>query len=130
MSLCQFLFLILQIMTMNQDPSLVNAKVGDFGLSIASRNMCSEILPTWQWLAPEVFGSGEYNHKSDVYSYGIVVYEIFARILPYTDMTEYISVKEFALSAEDLANQAKIAMLLDTGYTVKGNKGTLIEMRR
>jgi serine/threonine protein kinase len=110
-------------MTMNQDPSLVNAKVGDFGLSISARNTCAEILPTWQWLAPEVFGNGEYNYKSDIYSYGIVVYEIFARILPYTDMTEYISIKEFALSAEDMANQAKISLLIDTGYTIKGNKG-------
>jgi serine/threonine protein kinase len=106
-----------------EDPNVINAKVGDFGLSIAARNVCSETLPTWQWLAPEVFGNAAYDQQSDIYSYGIVVYEIFARILPYTDMTEYISVKEFQLSPEDLANTAKLNMLLETGYTIKNGKG-------
>lgn len=70
-----------------------------------------------------VFGSGDYDEQSDIYSYGIVVYEIFARILPYTDMTQYITVNEFNLTEEDMNDHAKINFLLETGYTIKNNKG-------
>ena len=40
---------------------------------------------TPQWMAPEVMEGSSYNGKVDVYSYGIVLCEIFSRVLPFSD---------------------------------------------
>lgn len=65
----------------------VMCKVGDFGLSQFSAPLQGDMLATWQWLPPGIFefvlilesitsDNPAYNEKSDVYSYGIVMYEI------------------------------------------------------
>lgn len=41
---------------------------------------------TAQWRAPEVFISGDYGAKADVYSFAMVLYEIFARVVPFADL--------------------------------------------
>jgi serine/threonine protein kinase len=35
-------------------------------------------METWQWLAPEVIEGKKYNERSDLYSLGIVVYELLS----------------------------------------------------
>lgn len=39
---------------------------------------------TFHWMAPEILtSSNSYTHKADVYSYGIVMWEIMAREPPF-----------------------------------------------
>lgn len=50
-------------------------------------------------MAPEVIESKNYSSKVDVYSYGIIIWEISARRTPYGDMTQqqigfYVTVKK------------------------------------
>merc|ERR1711972_655339 len=40
---------------------------------------------TWRWMAPEVFSSNEYNEKIDVFSFGIVMFEVMTGEVPYAD---------------------------------------------
>ena len=40
-----------------------------------------------QWMAPEVLASMSYNEKADVYSYGIILWELLSRECPYDGMT-------------------------------------------
>ncbi|CAB4030720.1 raf homolog serine threonine- kinase phl [Paramuricea clavata] len=71
----------------------LTVKIGDFGLAtIKSRwsgqnfeNPSGSIL----WMAPEIIrmnDSHPYSNKSDVYAYGIVLYELTSRTLPYSNI--------------------------------------------
>jgi len=73
------------LLNRNEDGSIV-AKVADFGLS---RNLGPTIggrlcdNPTW--LAPEIMKNEEYTEKADVYSYGIILFELLTREFPFSE---------------------------------------------
>jgi serine/threonine protein kinase len=73
------------------DDSL-KCKVCDFGLSrildtadINTLTACG----TPCWAAPEVLRSERYTEKADVFSYGIVMWECFAREVPYNGLLPF-----------------------------------------
>lgn len=62
-------------------------KVADFGLSVAKKNtdgknpdVCA--YGAYNWLAPEVLETEQYSFKSDVWAYGVTLYEIFTTSEP------------------------------------------------
>eukprot|EP01125_Pyxidicula_operculata_P017972 TRINITY_DN635_c0_g1_i2.p1 TRINITY_DN635_c0_g1~~TRINITY_DN635_c0_g1_i2.p1 ORF type:complete len:2152 (-),score=235.56 TRINITY_DN635_c0_g1_i2:798-7253(-) len=63
------------------------AKIADFGtaklvyIPIKVRYVENPI-----WLAPEVLSSLPYDHRSDTYSYGVILWEILTRDLPFGDV--------------------------------------------
>ena len=72
-----------------------SVKIGDFGLAKSKKSSKSikrnhSPTGTLYWMAPEIFNPGKanrnpYTQASDVYAFGIVLYEIFSGQLPYTD---------------------------------------------
>jgi len=69
----------------------LNVKVGDFGLarlmsSDATYVQMTGQCGTFQYMAPEVLSSKPYSELADVFSYGIIVWELCARKLPYFGM--------------------------------------------
>jgi serine/threonine protein kinase len=65
------------------------AKVCDFGLSrikAQERSMTGN-CGTVQWMAPEVLASQSYNEKADVFSYGIICWELLTQKCPYEEMS-------------------------------------------
>ena len=65
------------------------AKVCDFGLSrlkAQARSMTAN-CGTVQWMAPEVLANRSYDEKADIYSFGIIVWELLTRECPYEGMT-------------------------------------------
>lgn len=65
------------------------AKVADFGLSrlkAQNRSMTGN-CGTVQWMAPEVLASQRYAEPADVFSYGIILWELLTRECPYEGMT-------------------------------------------
>ncbi|XP_062186444.1 serine/threonine-protein kinase STY17-like isoform X4 [Phragmites australis] len=64
-------------------------KVADFGVARVkdqSGVMTAE-TGTYRWMAPEVIEHLPYDHRADVFSFGIVLWELLTGKLPYQDMT-------------------------------------------
>ena len=70
-----------------------NAKLMDFGIArpidrlVPGQTQDGFIVGTPQYLAPEILQGREADPRSDIYSCGIVLYEIFAGVLPFEGAT-------------------------------------------
>uniref|UniRef100_A0A6J0SRG3 dual-specificity kinase n=1 Tax=Pogona vitticeps TaxID=103695 RepID=A0A6J0SRG3_9SAUR len=64
------------------DENGYSAIVGDFGLAEKIPDFCEKlpVVGSPYWMAPEVLRDEPYNEKADVFSYGIILCEIIARI--------------------------------------------------
>eukprot|EP00898_Chlorokybus_atmophyticus_P008420 jgi/Chlat1/857/Chrsp104S01193 len=64
-------------------------KVADFGVARVQdqTGIMTAETGTYRWMAPEVIEHKPYNHKADVFSFGIVVWELLTGKVPYTDMS-------------------------------------------
>lgn len=63
-------------------------KIADFGVAriIGSGHMTAE-TGTYRWMAPEVIEHRPYDEKADVFSFGVVIWELLTCKVPYSDMT-------------------------------------------
>ncbi len=61
------------------------AKVSDFGLSVAKAEsaVVTSHIGSPQWTAPEALRGQRPGAAADTYSFGMLLYEVFARALPY-----------------------------------------------
>jgi serine/threonine protein kinase len=76
------------------------AKIADFGLSCRV-NVGSEMTAetgTYRWMAPEVIRHEHYSLAADVYSFGILLWELFARRRPFDDLTPLQAAYQVALA--------------------------------
>lgn len=64
-------------------------KVADFGISCLESQCGSAkgFTGTYRWMAPEMIKEKHHTKKVDVYSYGIVLWELFTALIPFDDMT-------------------------------------------
>ena len=64
-----------------------SAKVCDFGLSHVMEDAAVESgssMGSPQWTAPEILRGQSYDQKADTYSYGVLLYEVMSRTVPYS----------------------------------------------
>jgi len=64
----------------------VTCKVSDFGLSRSSvSGFVSKVIDNPRWCAPEMLQSKEYDEKADVYSFAIILWEIYTAEFPFDE---------------------------------------------
>lgn len=71
---------------------MFECKVADFGLSRflednLNQQQMTKGVGTASWSAPEVVRWQEYTEKADVYSFGILLWELWVREVPYDGLT-------------------------------------------
>ncbi|CAJ1961696.1 unnamed protein product [Sphenostylis stenocarpa] len=63
-------------------------KIADFGIACeeASCDILADDPGTYRWMAPEVIKRKSYGRKVDVYSFGLMLWEMLTGTIPYEDM--------------------------------------------
>ena len=85
-------------------------KICDFGLSRTHKLATSmtKAVGTPQWMAPELVNGKEYDDSIDVYSYGVVLWEMLTNQIPYSGMDTYQIV--YALSVNSSENEELLSI--------------------
>lgn len=67
----------------------LSVKVADFGISCLESQSGSGkgFTSTYRWMAPEMIKGKSHTRKVDVYSFGIVLWELLTALIPFDDMT-------------------------------------------
>uniref|UniRef100_A0A1D1YSR6 non-specific serine/threonine protein kinase n=2 Tax=Anthurium amnicola TaxID=1678845 RepID=A0A1D1YSR6_9ARAE len=67
----------------------MHVKVADFGISCleSQRGSAKGFMGTYRWMSPEMIKGKQYTRKVDVYSFGIVLWELLTALIPFHDMT-------------------------------------------
>eukprot|EP00545_Synedropsis_sp_CCMP1620_P000309 CAMPEP_0119017948 /NCGR_PEP_ID=MMETSP1176-20130426/18167_1 /TAXON_ID=265551 /ORGANISM="Synedropsis recta cf, Strain CCMP1620" /LENGTH=975 /DNA_ID=CAMNT_0006971823 /DNA_START=314 /DNA_END=3241 /DNA_ORIENTATION=+ len=64
------------------------AKIADFGMSVANRGQeLTAETGTYRYMAPEVIRHESYSSNADVYSFGILLWQLITREVPFATMT-------------------------------------------
>ncbi|KAK7412353.1 hypothetical protein VNO78_03808 [Psophocarpus tetragonolobus] len=63
-------------------------KIADFGIACeeASCDILADDPGTYRWMAPEMIKRKSYGRKVDVYSFGLILWEMLTGTIPYEDM--------------------------------------------
>uniref|UniRef100_A0A7N0V9B1 non-specific serine/threonine protein kinase n=1 Tax=Kalanchoe fedtschenkoi TaxID=63787 RepID=A0A7N0V9B1_KALFE len=66
-----------------------DVKVADFGVARvkAQSGVMTAETGTYRWMAPEVIEHKPYDHKADIFSFGVVLWELLTGKIPYEYMT-------------------------------------------
>lgn len=70
----------------NPKPDELTLKIADFGISrtVSNKILATTRLGTPVYMAPEIWLGEKYNHKADVWSIGIIIYECLFGKLPFS----------------------------------------------
>lgn len=62
-------------------------KIADFGWTRIMAEKMTLKVGTFQWMAPEVIKTKSYTEKADIYSFGIILWELASREPPYKQLS-------------------------------------------
>ncbi|KAH3732570.1 protein kinase [Pelomyxa schiedti] len=79
-----------------------HCKVCDVGLArVKSENaVLTGAVGTFAWMPPEMIGGQEYDERADVYSYGLILYELVSGKVPFSGLTKEQITQKILVSDE------------------------------
>ena len=89
-------------------------KLTDYGLSkqlVSLSKFCNTHAGTPATMAPEILNDEEYNYKCDLWSLGVIIYQMFFKQYPYNSSTETGLLKQINNYEQKLLKKTKDAKL-------------------
>ena len=77
-------------------------KIGDFGCSVHTKGFRNTIIGSLAYLSPEQLKNEEYDEKIDVWSVGVMTYEMIVGKSPYQEDLVRIAKQEIAPNLKKL----------------------------
>jgi serine/threonine protein kinase len=97
------------IMIFSLDVNGVCAKIGDFGTSRSRDKNMTNCVGSLCWMSPEMYNNEEYSYSSDIFSLGIVFWEIMMRKTPFEEGASLGSItKKVASGLAPIINAAEM----------------------
>lgn len=81
------------------------AKVGDFGFSKmidSHEQLLKSLVGTPQYMSPQILMNCEYTEKTDIWSLGIILYEMLFGRLPWERTTNYETLVKYISNCTDV----------------------------
>ena len=107
----------------------MNIKIGDFGISkqleIYNIKISINKEGTYDYIAPEILYKGIYNNKSDIWSLGCIIYELFNLSIYNQDKT-FNEIKQINSNIYNDKWQVLIDSLLQPDYNKRFNINQVI----
>ena len=72
-------------------------KLGDFGISRVlshTHDMLHSFVGTWYYISPEIIKGHHYSFKTDIWSLGVILYEMCALKLPFRGQNQFVLQKK------------------------------------
>ncbi|ONI08384.1 hypothetical protein PRUPE_5G174600 [Prunus persica] len=104
----------------------MSVKVADFGISCLESQCGSAkgFTGTYRWMAPEMIKEKHHTKKVDVYSFGIVLWELLTALTPFDNMTPEQAA--FAVSQKIMWGPAALAILIQAGNDILPNRRIIL----
>ena len=66
-----------------------SVKIADFGVArvLDGAGVMTAETGTYRWMAPEIIEHKPYGERADIFSFGVVLWELLTGLVPYSDMT-------------------------------------------
>jgi serine/threonine protein kinase len=74
----------------------LQVKIADFGWARLRDNYMTKQRGTFQWMAPEVIKKNSYTEKADIFSFGIILWELWVQEPPYKNIERIQVAKKVA----------------------------------
>ena len=102
-------------------------KLSGYGMSkqLDSASKCSTPIGTLLTMAPEVLSGEDYNYKCDLWSLGVIIYQLFFKDYPYngvTDIALYNQIKNFGHILLKKSGDSKLDNLIRNLLILDPNK--------
>ncbi len=99
----------------NKEQSKYIVKLADYGVSrqlLSLSKQCKSYVGTVNTMAPEILAGEEYDAKCDLWSLGVIIYQLFFKKYPYDGLTEVVIYNQIQKFGRNILKRLEIYNLI------------------